>query len=770
MSLSLDEALNRVHGSDAFRKIQNLYPNFSFEEEIKQNIEVSEYIRNACLSNVAMIEDPKTKSDAPKLNEDFSKYFVINNLPICDAEKSKKLIQLIIKLYQKKEISFTENDITMPLDANGNTQGVAFFVAASEEKAKLAAAIMNDYQFDKKHLLSASQINDFEKIMQTRDLQEGPRTSSLIDLRDPILDTKREQYLFQTGKEVNLKWHDGTVGATDSNVAAANLQSDRPVQWSPKGTYLIVIKHDKVEFHGGKHMQPIITIPEPKVENVNMSPCERYVLTYAPTQKSPYVVWDFQLVEQIRDFDQKRGESFTTYQWSFDGNYLAKKFEQEIKKEGQEEAEKTKKGLSVYKLPTMELIENAEGLKKSITIEGIEDWQWAPHRNFIVYSAFPPEENQFPRIGFLEIPSRKPTIKTFAAARAFKLYFHPQGDYLAIMNEYQQKKTIKYSVELFDTKKNSFPHQQILVNRDVIEFNGVIWEPFHSKMAIHTLSKRVVEAGKKDYTLDAKRNGVDIYEMIDDQIKGFVTKTIGYLPSEKVVKFSFSGSGDIFTVYEQEARMATVSFYMIMKQQPDTANAVGGPVKKSGPSQVNKLSSAEEKFEFKKTAKQDIYETKFEEVWDQTGRYLAIYGIKRSPLDKTEKSVKFYNIFGDLLSQHEGLQNLQQFKWRPRPTGTLKPKEVQKIKSEYKTKYLKKFKEEEKSQKKATTSVEKEQRKQIRDEFLNNFFLPLRKEFEDNISEYEKLWPIKDKDMAATEVELEIIYAYDNVISERKIN
>lgn len=49
--------------------------------------------------NVNLIEDPRKKNDAPKLNEDFSKYFVINGLPICDAEKSKKLIVLLIKLY-----------------------------------------------------------------------------------------------------------------------------------------------------------------------------------------------------------------------------------------------------------------------------------------------------------------------------------------------------------------------------------------------------------------------------------------------------------------------------------------------------------------------------------------------------------------------------------------------------------------------------------------------------------------------------------------------
>lgn len=86
--------------------------------------------------------------------------------------------------------------------------------------------------------------------------------------------------------------------------------------------------------------------------------------------------------------------------------------------------------------------------------------------------------------------------------------------------------------------------------------------------------------------------------------------------------------------------------------------------------------STEDKYEFKKTARQDIYETKYDAVWDQTGRYLAIYGQKRSPLDKSEKSIKFYNIYGEPLSHFEKLNNLSQFKWRPRPTGLLTAKDL----------------------------------------------------------------------------------------------
>jgi hypothetical protein len=53
----------------------------------------------------------------------------------------------------------------------------------------------------------------------------------------------------------------------------------------------------------------------------------------------------------------------------------------------------------------MELIQTSDGAKKSITVEGIMDVKWAPNRNALAYTAFP-GENQHPRVGFIEIPSR----------------------------------------------------------------------------------------------------------------------------------------------------------------------------------------------------------------------------------------------------------------------------------------------------------------------------------------------------------------------------
>lgn len=75
---------------------------------------------------------------------------------------------------------------------------------------------------------------------------------------------------------------------------------------------------------------------------------------------------------------------------------------------------------------------------------------------------------------------------------------------MAVVNKYLDKKTEKYSVEVFETKEGAnltlLPHIQILVNREVKEFHGAIWEPNYNKLAIHTNSKKVLEYGQKQFS------------------------------------------------------------------------------------------------------------------------------------------------------------------------------------------------------------------------------------------------------------------------------
>jgi uncharacterized protein with WD repeat len=41
------------------------------------------------------------------------------------------------------------------------------------------------------------------------------------------------------------------VNSDEDDVASNKIHSDKNVNWSPKGTFLIAIKHDKVDFYGG---------------------------------------------------------------------------------------------------------------------------------------------------------------------------------------------------------------------------------------------------------------------------------------------------------------------------------------------------------------------------------------------------------------------------------------------------------------------------------------------------------------------------------------
>jgi len=133
--------------------------------------------------------------------------------------------------------------------------------------------------------------------MQTAETFSMPQSAaSLQSLRAPVFDVRREQYLYKSGKNVHINYFDKNQainGQKDEQLAVFESTVDSKPSWSPKGTYLILIKAEKILFLGGENMVPIITIPQSKVMHVSMSPCERYVLTYSPKGDSQFTVWNF---------------------------------------------------------------------------------------------------------------------------------------------------------------------------------------------------------------------------------------------------------------------------------------------------------------------------------------------------------------------------------------------------------------------------------------------------------------------------------------------
>jgi len=109
-------------------------------------------------------------------------------------------------------------------------------------------------------------------------------------------------------------------------------------------------------------------------------------------------------------------------------------------------------------------------------------------------------------------------------------------------------------------------------------------------------------------------------------------------------------------------------------------------------------------------------------------------------------------MFGELLMYYQDIYQLDQVRFRPRPNDCLNDNTMKKLKKDYKKKYQQLFKNEEVTEKKVASDIVKDQRKKIRDDFLDNFFLPLRMEYEKDIKKYENLFPIKENEIEKDEV------------------
>ena len=138
------------------------------------------------------------------------------------------------------------------------------------------------------------------------------------------------------------------------------------------------------------------------------------------------------------------------------------------------------------------------------------------------------------------------------------------------------------------------------------------------------------------------------------------------------------------------------------------------------------MAAVDDTYEFRKTAKHEIKYKTWLGQWDEFGRYFMLQGRKSSTFDKQLKSIRFFNMFGELLDIHEDIQGLDYVRFRSRAKEILKPDKVKKLKKNYKTIYEQMFKDEQNAEKKVQNDIVKDKRKQIRDDFLNNFFIPLR--------------------------------------------
>ncbi len=109
------------------------------------------------------------------------------------------------------------------------------------------------------------------------------------------------------------------------------------------------------------------------MQYIDFSPCERYIVTFAPNvdqrssssdQPSAIIVWETRTGLKKRAFNVDGPPIWPIFKWSSDDKYFARM-----------SAEST---LSIYETPSFGMLD-----KKSIKVAGMKDFSWSPTENIL---------------------------------------------------------------------------------------------------------------------------------------------------------------------------------------------------------------------------------------------------------------------------------------------------------------------------------------------------------------------------------------------------
>lgn len=272
---------------------------------------------------------------------------------------------------------------------------------------------------------------------------------------------------------------------------------------------------------------------------------------------------------------------------------------------------------------------------------------------------------------------------------------------------------------------------------------------------------------------------MDIFQVVHDPLKGFIILDLGEHQADKVYDFVWSPAGEIFCTLEKDGpgsfAKSIWNWYLIEEQEAYRAAEGPKPIltkhgKQTEMKKTNKMAAEIVTYEFKKTSRHEATEQNPCGTWDKFGRFFVAYGRKSAGLfDKELRNIKIYSMFGQPLQSIEKVPNMGQFSFRPRPDDILNNKVIKSLQKDYRKKYGKIYREEEIKERKLVQGKVRDEKKVVRDEFLNNFFLPLRRKYEQNMEQYEALWPLKDSQMAAEEQTVDHVYHYGELQKTEKL-
>lgn len=515
-------------------------------------------------------DEDDVEEDEVEAETGFGSVIVVSDLPQIVPEKYERLQTVIERVFSKFGLTIRKDGFYMPKDPETQiTKGFAFIEFISPEQAQEARKQTQGYQLDKNYKFSVSMFDDFDKYSKVPDEYKTPDVKEYQpqeNFHEYMLDKQgRDQFVIRYGDETAVFWNDGKRGRADE-AYKRTFWTESYVQWSPQGSLLATIHRQGIAVWGGPSFTRVAKYSHPGVTLIECSPNDKYLISYssqAPSNPRESVmvvlnVFDVRSGKKLRIFEAKANE-FAVGATAGPGGALKWPI---FKWAGGPEdlyfARLGKGLISVYAAPGMGLLDN-----RSLKMDGVHDFEWSPSEP--VLCAYTSEMGNLPaRISLVRIPDRiELRQKNLFSVSDVKIYWHPQGDYLAVkVDRFTKTKKSTYTgFELFSIRERDIPMEVLEMPNKVDKIIAFAWEPHGHRFCIVHGS-------------EGPRPNVSFYTMKDDKgrlgVKHLSTlqqkscNTVYWSPAGRTIVLaglkSLNGQLEFLNVDEMETTAAAEHF------------------------------------------------------------------------------------------------------------------------------------------------------------------------------------------------------------------
>jgi len=594
-------------------------------------------------------DDEDVQEEETDFESGFGSVIVVDNLPVVPEEKYEKLVSVLKKIYGQIG-HVRDGGVYMPKDPKTNmSKGFAFVEFSNPIEAQAAKAQTQDYKLDKNHTFRVSMFDDFDKYARVPEEYAAPEEKPYLpvdNLHSWMVDKfARDQFVIRFGDDTAVMWNDARRGRAEE-VYKRSFWTDSFVQWSPMGTRLATIHRQGVAVWGGPEFKRLARYGHPAVQLIEFSPAERFLFTYShieptnPREKLTILlnVFDTRTGRKLRVFEGPMDDYAVGSAQGPNGSLRWPFFKWAGGLEDKYFARLGKNQISVYETPDMGLLD-----KKSMKLEEVVDFEWSPAEPLL--AAYSRENANLPaRIQLVRIPERTDVRqKNLFNVSDVKIFWHPQGDYLAVkVDRFTKTKKSTYTgFELFSIRERDIPMEVLELPNKSDKIVGFAWEPRgHRFCIVHG---------------DGNRPNVSFYTMKDDKGKLGV-KLVGTLTNRPCNGIHWSPLGHNVVLSGLKTLNGQLEFFNV------------------------------DEFEVLAAAEHFLC-TNVD--WDPTGRYVTT---AVTSINQMENGFNVWSWNGKQMYSMPR-DRFCQFSWRPRMQSLLPPEKEAEIVKNLKT-YSKKYDEE----------------------------------------------------------------------------